>query len=130
VEQGNFDAYPLLRASEAPEIDVHIVPSDEAPGGVGEPGTPPIAPAVANAVLAATGQSVRSLPIRHAMAPRTPAIKPQGESALESQPEPEAQPDPKAEPQHETQPDVEPPPEAQPKSQERPQPLPPSASSG
>jgi isoquinoline 1-oxidoreductase beta subunit len=131
VEQGNFDDYPLLRASEAPEIDVHIVPSDEAPGGVGEPGTPPIAPAVANAVLAATGQSVRSLPIRHAMAPRTPAIERQDRSALESQPEPEARPpDPKAAPEPETQPKVEPPPEIQPKSPEKPQPHPPSAPSG
>ena len=64
VEQGNFDDYPLLRLDEMPEIEVHIVKSAEQPGGVGEPGTPPIAPAVANAVFAATGKPVRRLPIR------------------------------------------------------------------
>lgn len=64
VEQGNFHDYPLLEAGEMPVIDVHIVASDEDPGGVGEPGTPPIAPALANAVFALTGRPVRSLPIR------------------------------------------------------------------
>jgi isoquinoline 1-oxidoreductase beta subunit len=64
VEQGNFDDYPLLRMSEAPSIDVHIVRSTEEPGGVGEPGLPPIAPAVGNALFALTGRRVRSLPIR------------------------------------------------------------------
>lgn len=64
VEQGNFDDFPLLRLSETPSIDVHIVPSDAPPGGVGEPGVPPLAPAVCNAVFAATGKPVRSLPIR------------------------------------------------------------------
>jgi isoquinoline 1-oxidoreductase beta subunit len=64
VEQGNFDDFPLLRLSETPVIDVHIMPSNESPGGVGEPGLPPIAPAVCNAVLAATGKPVRTLPIR------------------------------------------------------------------
>lgn len=64
VQQGNFDDYPLLRMDRMPEVEVHIVPSEEAPGGVGEPGTPPIAPAVANAVFAATGRPVRRLPIR------------------------------------------------------------------
>ncbi|MBM3269950.1 MAG: xanthine dehydrogenase family protein molybdopterin-binding subunit [Candidatus Sericytochromatia bacterium] len=63
VLQTNFDSYPVLRMSETPEIAVHIVPSREAPGGVGEPGVPPIAPAVANA-LAAAGHVVRRLPIR------------------------------------------------------------------
>jgi isoquinoline 1-oxidoreductase beta subunit len=62
--QSNFHDYPLLRLDECPDIEVHIVPSDAAPGGVGEPGTPPIAPAVANAVFAATGKPVRRLPIR------------------------------------------------------------------
>jgi isoquinoline 1-oxidoreductase beta subunit len=61
--EANFDRYPLLTMAEMPEVDVHIVSSTEAPGGVGEPGTPPIAPAVANAVLAATGKPVRRLPI-------------------------------------------------------------------
>lgn len=64
VRQGNFDSYPLLRLTEMPGIEVHIVPSNEAPGGVGEPGTPPIAPAVANAVFQATGTRIRRLPIR------------------------------------------------------------------
>ncbi|MGB5733998.1 MAG: molybdopterin cofactor-binding domain-containing protein, partial [Thiohalocapsa sp.] len=64
VQQGNFDDFPLLRMSETPVIEVHIVPSEESPGGVGEPGLPPIAPAVCNAVFAATGQPQRSLPIR------------------------------------------------------------------
>lgn len=64
VEQGNFDDYPLLRMSEAPAIDVHIMPSTEAPGGVGEPALPPIAPAVANGLFALTGKRLRSLPIR------------------------------------------------------------------
>ena len=63
VEQGNFDTYPLLRIREMPEVEVHIVPSTENPGGVGEPGTPPIAPAVTNAIFAATGKRVRRLPI-------------------------------------------------------------------
>ena len=64
VEQGNFDTYPLLRIREMPEVEVHIVPSSENPGGVGEPGTPPIAPAVTNAVFAATGKRIRRLPIK------------------------------------------------------------------
>ncbi len=64
VKQGNFDEYELLRMREAPEVEVHIVPSQEKPTGVGEPGVPPIAPAVANAVFAATGKRVRQLPMR------------------------------------------------------------------
>ncbi len=64
VVQSNFNNYGMLLQREMPAIDVHIVPSTEPPGGVGEPGTPPIAPAVANAVRAATGQPIRSLPIR------------------------------------------------------------------
>ncbi len=64
VEQSNFNDYPLLRMDEMPDVEVHIVKSIEAPGGVGEPGTPPIAPAVANAVFAITGTPVRRLPIR------------------------------------------------------------------
>jgi isoquinoline 1-oxidoreductase beta subunit len=63
VMQGNFDDYPLLRMDETPAIEVHIVTSDEPPGGVGEPGVPPAAPAVANAVFALTGRPVRRLPI-------------------------------------------------------------------
>lgn len=69
VKESNFHDYPMLRMDEMPVIDVHIIPSRFEPGGVGEPATPPIAPAVANAVFAATGQRVRSLPIRVAAAP-------------------------------------------------------------
>ena len=65
VEQGNFPDYDMVRLAETPEIEVHIVNSGiEHLGGVGEPGTPPIAPAVCNAIFAATGKRVRSLPIR------------------------------------------------------------------
>ncbi len=63
VEQGNFDDYPLLQLNETPEIEVHIVPSSENPGGIGEPGVPPVAPAVANALFTASGARVRSLPL-------------------------------------------------------------------
>jgi len=64
VEQGNFGDYPLLRLADTPEIEVHIIESGiEHLGGVGEPGTPPVAPAVCNAIHAATGKRIRSLPI-------------------------------------------------------------------
>jgi isoquinoline 1-oxidoreductase beta subunit len=63
VEQCNFNDYPVLRINEMPKVEVHIVPSQEPPGGVGEPGVPPIAPAVANAVFAATGARLRTLPM-------------------------------------------------------------------
>jgi len=63
VEQSNYADYPLLRIGEMPQIEVHIVPSEARPTGVGEPGVPPIAPAVANALYAATGKRVRDLPI-------------------------------------------------------------------
>lgn len=63
VEQGNFTDYPLLRFDEMPQVSVHIVPSAAPPTGVGEPGTPPIAPAVANAVAALTGRRLRDLPL-------------------------------------------------------------------
>ena len=63
VRESNFDAYRVLRQAEMPAVDVHIVPSKEPPGGVGEPGTPPIAPAVANAVFVLTGQRIRDLPL-------------------------------------------------------------------
>lgn len=63
VEQGNFDSYPLVRMSASPKIEVHIVASNEDPGGVGEPGVPPIAPAVANALFALSGARVRTLPM-------------------------------------------------------------------
>jgi CO/xanthine dehydrogenase Mo-binding subunit len=67
IRQSNFDDYPLLRMDESPQIDIHIIPADDpeaVPGGIGEPGTPPIAPAVANAVFAATGQRLRRLPLQ------------------------------------------------------------------
>ena len=59
----NFHNYQMLRMEESPEIEVHIMPSNEPPTGVGEPGVPPVAPAVANAIFYATGQRVRKLPV-------------------------------------------------------------------
>jgi isoquinoline 1-oxidoreductase beta subunit len=64
--QTNFDDYPLLRIDEMPRVEVYVVPSTEKIGGVGEPGTPPIAPAVVNAIFAATGKRVRKLPVKPA----------------------------------------------------------------
>ena len=62
--QGNFDTYRMVRLAQAPKIDVYLVPSGGAKwGGAGEPATPPIAGAVANAIFAATGKRIRSLPI-------------------------------------------------------------------
>jgi isoquinoline 1-oxidoreductase beta subunit len=63
VQQGNFDNYPMLMMKEMPRVETYIVPSTAAPGGVGEPGTAPIAPALANALFAATGTRVRALPL-------------------------------------------------------------------
>ncbi len=63
VEQTNFDTYQMLRMNEAPAIAVHIVQSSEPPGGMGEPGTSAVAPAVTNAIFAATGKRLRRLPI-------------------------------------------------------------------
>src|SRR5438309_8286255 len=63
VVQGNFDTYRMVRIPEAPVVDVHVVPSTDAQGGTGEPGVPPIAPAVCNAIFAATGKRIRKLPI-------------------------------------------------------------------
>jgi isoquinoline 1-oxidoreductase subunit beta len=64
VEQSNFHDFPILRLNEMPAIEVHIVPSTAKPSGVGEPGTPVIAPAVANAIASATGKRVRTLPMK------------------------------------------------------------------
>jgi isoquinoline 1-oxidoreductase subunit beta len=64
VEQSNFNDYPLLRLLEMPKVEVHIVDSAEKMGGIGEPGTPPIAPAVANAVFALSGKRLRQLPLK------------------------------------------------------------------
>ena len=63
VKQSNFHDYPVLRMSQMPAVEVHIVPSDDTPHGVGEPAVPPIAPAVANAIFRATGKPIRRLPI-------------------------------------------------------------------
>jgi isoquinoline 1-oxidoreductase beta subunit len=63
VEQTNFDTYQILSMNEAPAIEVHIVQSFEPPGGMGEPGTSAIAPAVTNAIFAATGKRLRKLPV-------------------------------------------------------------------
>jgi isoquinoline 1-oxidoreductase beta subunit len=69
VDQSNFPDYRPLRITDMPQVDVHIVRSTEAPTGIGEPGTPPIGPAVANAVRRATGTAVRELPFsRHGLA--------------------------------------------------------------
>lgn len=64
VQQSNFHDYPMLRMDECPVIESHIMASTEPPEGVGEPGTPPIAPAVANAVFALTGKRLRALPLK------------------------------------------------------------------
>ena len=64
VTQSNFHDFEVLRMHEMPQVDVHIIENKEPPGGVGEPGLPPIAPAVANAVFAATGKRIRKLPIK------------------------------------------------------------------
>jgi isoquinoline 1-oxidoreductase beta subunit len=63
VEQSNFNDYRILRMAEVPQIEVHIIPSREAPTGVGELGVPPVAPAVVNAIFAATGRRLRNLPL-------------------------------------------------------------------
>lgn len=59
----NFDTYPVLRMNETPQIDVHLIASEDTPVGVGEPATPPLAPAVLNAVFAATGKRIRKIPV-------------------------------------------------------------------
>ena len=63
VNESNFDDYPVVRFDESPQIKVFILKNNEKPGGVGEPGLPPIAPAIANAVFAASGKRIRKLPI-------------------------------------------------------------------
>ena len=59
-----MDRYPLLRIPSAPEIDVHFIESDFIPSGLGEPALPPLAPAVCNSIFTASGQRVRTLPLR------------------------------------------------------------------
>jgi hypothetical protein len=63
VEQSNFDNYRMLRINEAPVVEVHIIKSTEAPGGIGEPGTAAVFPAATNAIFAATGKRIRKLPV-------------------------------------------------------------------
>jgi isoquinoline 1-oxidoreductase beta subunit len=63
VQQSNFNDYRMMRINEAPSIEVHLIPSDEAPGGIGEPGTVAAAPSLANALFAASGVRLRQLPI-------------------------------------------------------------------
>lgn len=70
VTQSNYTDFPLLRMDEMPKVETHVLSSRESPQGIGEPGVPPLAPALANAVFAATGTPVRSLPIR-ALSPTT-----------------------------------------------------------
>jgi isoquinoline 1-oxidoreductase beta subunit len=64
VVQGNFDDYRILTIDEMPKVEVHIIPSTESVGGIGEPGLPPVAPALCNAIFAATGKRIRRLPIK------------------------------------------------------------------
>jgi isoquinoline 1-oxidoreductase beta subunit len=68
LQQTNFHTFPVMRMNECPEIETHIVESNEKSGGIGEPGVPCAAPAIANAVFGATGKRIRKLPIRMAEA--------------------------------------------------------------
>jgi isoquinoline 1-oxidoreductase subunit beta len=64
VQQANFGTYDMLRMNEMPVVDVYIVPSDATPTGMGEPAVPPVAPAICNAIFAATGKRIRHLPVK------------------------------------------------------------------
>jgi CO/xanthine dehydrogenase Mo-binding subunit len=67
VQQSNFGDYPVMRIGETPRIDVAILNSDGPLGGIGEPGTPPAAPALTGAIFAATGRRIRRLPVSAAL---------------------------------------------------------------
>ncbi len=67
VKQTNFDTYPLLRMNQSPDIHVHLVESEQPPAGVGEPGVPPVAPSLTNAIYAATGTRIRDLPVNNVL---------------------------------------------------------------
>jgi isoquinoline 1-oxidoreductase subunit beta len=64
VEQSNFNDYRMLRINDAPVVDVYLIESSQPPGGIGEPGTAGAAPALTNAIFAATGKRVRKLPVK------------------------------------------------------------------
>ena len=68
VQQSNFHDYQVMRMANMPKVEVYIVPSTEKMGGVGEPGLPPVEPAVTNAIFAATGKRIRTLPIGNQLA--------------------------------------------------------------
>jgi len=64
VQQRNFDSYPMLSLAQAPRVETWLIPSQRPPSGVGEPGVPPLAPAVANALFVLTGKRQRALPLQ------------------------------------------------------------------